>query len=1099
MAAIALAGLVFSGFCFAQDAPPADSELSDAIGAKREALESSDLDDSFKQPAVDKLDEAEGRLKDAQDYSARAEALREATPGLPAEAERLKAELQQVPDSPEAIAEGSVSELRDRYETERAAVAELEAELSEAERKLVDLKARPVEVGTRLPLASAELSRTDAKLSALGDPAAESLVESADRLLLQAEKAALQAETEMLEQEQVGQAMREEVADLEKQLLEAQLANRRSTVVALEEKLKSQLEGEVNELRKLVDEIAADAADADPEIRQLASELPGLVDRLESTADEISDTGEKLDDSRRKLEKLRREDQRLRREVQLGGLEGAFSQVLLDQRRRLPDRRGLDYDLRLLEEEISEAQLAGFRIDDLMAEQRQLEETWEGNREAEPVLRMRGELLDRLGRSQRALIQDLARLGADEKAYRDLTVEFSEFLSEQLFWRRSSKPIGRDFFVDLPGSVGWVFGADRWRSLGESLMSIPSRHPVATVGICLVLIGLVGFRPKLRASIEHSAKRIRRISTDRLVHTLRALLDSLLLAAPVPIALGFLFWALSSEPKADDWVRGIGAWCHWASFTLMWILTLRELSRPGGVGRVHFGWEKEAAEILHKMLGRFALLYLPALLLASLTVFEEDSRYFDSIGRLGFIASQIGITAIFLKMFRPSTGVFAAVVKERPDRLLSKWSGIWYALVVAVPATLAILAALGYALTGMILSEVFQASLRWLGAGVVLYGVLLRWFLIKERRIALSEAIQERKERREAAEKPPEGGEETVTVDDEEIEPKLDEVARQTRRLLRSLIGIGVLVAIWYTVSNALPVDQAAGEIAVAGSLDWLGVMQAILIVLVTFTVVKNLPGLLDLGGMRESGMAPGTRYAVATLCQYALAAIGIFLVVQALEIDGARFGWIAAALSVGLGFGLQEIVANFVCGIIILFERPVRVGDVVTVGEVTGTISRIRMRATTITNWDRQEFVVPNKDFITGSLINWTLSSPVNRLTIEVGVAYGSDTTRAREILTEVATNHPVVLADPAPLITFDQFADSTLNLAMRIYLPNMDNRLKTRTEIHEEIDRRFKEAGIEIAFPQRDLHIRSVPNEMIRGRATEESPEIGDQEQNS
>lgn len=126
---------------------------------------------------------------------------------------------------------------------------------------------------------------------------------------------------------------------------------------------------------------------------------------------------------------------------------------------------------------------------------------------------------------------------------------------------------------------------------------------------------------------------------------------------------------------------------------------------------------------------------------------------------------------------------------------------------------------------------------------------------------------------------------------------------------------------------------------------------------------------------------------------------------------------------------------------------------------------------------WERQEFIVPNKEFITGSLINWTLSNTLNRINIPVGVAYGTDTVMARRILNEIAEAHPQVLADPAPACIFEAFGDSTLDLVLRCFLPTLENRPRTITELHEEIDRRFKEAGIEIAFPQRDLHLCGIP----------------------
>jgi potassium-dependent mechanosensitive channel len=184
---------------------------------------------------------------------------------------------------------------------------------------------------------------------------------------------------------------------------------------------------------------------------------------------------------------------------------------------------------------------------------------------------------------------------------------------------------------------------------------------------------------------------------------------------------------------------------------------------------------------------------------------------------------------------------------------------------------------------------------------------------------------------------------------------------------------------------------------------------------------------------------------------------------------------WLVAGLSVGLGFGLQEIVANFICGIILLFEQPIRVGDVVTIDGVTGIVSRIRMRATTVTTWERQEYIVPNKDLITGRVTNWTLTDTTNRVEVRVGVAYDTDSRAACGIIREICQANPDVLADPAPLITFEEFGDSALT--MRLYLGSLDRRLDVINDIHTAIHERFRAAGIEIAFPQIDVRFRGPP----------------------
>jgi potassium efflux system protein len=181
--------------------------------------------------------------------------------------------------------------------------------------------------------------------------------------------------------------------------------------------------------------------------------------------------------------------------------------------------------------------------------------------------------------------------------------------------------------------------------------------------------------------------------------------------------------------------------------------------------------------------------------------------------------------------------------------------------------------------------------------------------------------------------------------------------------------------------------------------------------------------------------------------------------------------------MGVGLGFGLQEVVANFVCGVILMFERPIRVGDIITLGDVTGKVSRIRIRATTLIDWDGKELVVPNKDLITGRLLNWTLTDSRNRVVIEIGIAYGSDVGQARQLILSVAAAHPEVLSDPSPSVTFESFGESALTMVLRAFLGSLDNRLSTIHELNEALHRQLNDAGIEIAFPHRDLNIRSLP----------------------
>jgi potassium efflux system protein len=285
-------------------------------------------------------------------------------------------------------------------------------------------------------------------------------------------------------------------------------------------------------------------------------------------------------------------------------------------------------------------------------------------------------------------------------------------------------------------------------------------------------------------------------------------------------------------------------------------------------------------------------------------------------------------------------------------------------------------------------------------------------------------------------------------------------------------------VELWPQPFNIL--DAVTGT--APGILTLADAVVAAMIALVTFAAARNIPGFLEITVLRQLTLESGVRYAITTVSRYVITVIGIVLTFGQLGVAWTHVQWLIAAVSVGLGFGLQEIFANFVSGLILLFERPIRIGDVVSVGDVTGKVTRIRIRATTITDWDMRELVVPNKEFITARVMNWTLSDTLARMTIKVGLAFETDPHLARRLLLEVAEKNTNVLKDPPPHALFDEFGESALNFTLRVYLPSLDVLLATRHELHSGIKAAFMKAGIEVAFPQRDIHIRSTVEPMTQ-----------------
>jgi len=219
-----------------------------------------------------------------------------------------------------------------------------------------------------------------------------------------------------------------------------------------------------------------------------------------------------------------------------------------------------------------------------------------------------------------------------------------------------------------------------------------------------------------------------------------------------------------------------------------------------------------------------------------------------------------------------------------------------------------------------------------------------------------------------------------------------------------------------------------------------------------------------------------GVRHSIARLAHYAVMLFGFLLALSTLGFEISKITIMLSALGVGIGFGLQGIVNNFVSGLILLFEQPVRVGDTIEIDGKWAEIKNIGIRATTVQTFDRADLIIPNADLISNQVTNWTLRNRLARLIIPVGVAYGSDVSLVMETLMECAGSDPKVANFPAPKVLFLSFGDSSLQFELRVIVRDFSDRIEVKSTLHQEIDRRFREAKIEIAFPQRDVHLHRV-----------------------
>jgi potassium-dependent mechanosensitive channel len=253
-------------------------------------------------------------------------------------------------------------------------------------------------------------------------------------------------------------------------------------------------------------------------------------------------------------------------------------------------------------------------------------------------------------------------------------------------------------------------------------------------------------------------------------------------------------------------------------------------------------------------------------------------------------------------------------------------------------------------------------------------------------------------------------------------------------------------------------------------------------LIYLAYTVSWLMRTLVQVEVSRGWNLERGVAESINTLVHYAVITLGVLFGLGALGVELQNFAIVAGALGVGIGFGLQTVVNNFVSGLILLFERPVRVGDTVEVDGEWGTIKKIGLRSTVVVTFTQAELIVPNADLVSQKVTNWTLTNPVTRLGLPVGVAYGSDITRVLQILVEAGSLHPAVAKDPPPSALFIGFGDSSLDFELRIWITDIASRLIAKSAILAEIDARFRAEGIEIPFPQRDLHIRSVDPAVAR-----------------
>jgi potassium efflux system protein len=678
-----------------------------------------------------------------------------------------------------------------------------------------------------------------------------------------------------------------------------------------------------------------------------------------------------------------------------------------------------------------------------------------------------------LARARRSLLTDLVAVessiisahGNIDRTTQQLETtfgEYSRYLGSRILWVPSHRPIPVSLWSDIK---------EDFEFLVQRLANTRSLQLAPSSGLLLIIILTVFlFRRRLEPYMQRQNAKVGRVRQDHIGLTLLELLITLLRSLFFPVLLAIVAYGISDSTSENaPYLSGSMA----RSAKLLFLLTfLRIACEKDGLARVHFGWPDYRCINIRNLATTLLIWAWPLLFVAAYLFRVEVDSVNVVLGRLLFaIAIMIVVLIIILHFLR----------NRLSDQPFSRYTMLVLTLAVLACISLVVTSLTGYIYSGYILFTGLVNTVALAVGLAVFYSLMKRWLLLVNRRLRFRRkvaALQAASEEESA---------DSETEETEEID--IVSLSESVTRLLRAatfMLGSIGFVYLWLPLFSGLEAmqrvtlwtvsDMSQGE-AIITSITLASVAMALLVVVITVAASRTIPQLVSLILLTRSGVTPGSRYATGKLIQYFIVGAGAIMVLSILGLRWDRLQWLVAALSVGIGFGLQEIIANFISGLIILFERPIRVGDVVTVGESSGEVVKVRIRATTIRDFDGKELLVPNKEFVTGRLLNWTLSDPKIRLIIDVGIAYGSDVRRAAAAIQEILTNHPKVLQDPAPFVMFGQFGDSSLNLAARLFTAEVENRVALTSDLHHKIYEKLAEEGITIAFPQLDVHLDPAP----------------------
>jgi potassium-dependent mechanosensitive channel len=999
-----------------------------------------------------------------------------------------KTQDQEVPVQDDARLESAtLQELEQQAQLDRAELDVQKVRLTDLSAGIDGMPARAGEIRKRLTELGAQRSTLDSQVSMMNTSVEAGSEDEARLWLGQAEVASAMAERASLNEELLSQPMRLD-------LLKAQRDQTSDLVRTVERRL-SRVNQRAADLRQLeasraqanAEMTAAVSLGKHPLVQQLAAENASLTASFSERSASIADVQQRNASIGGMSDRLETDLKSIELKLEILGMSKAVGEILREQQAQLPAGRQSKKAIAAVTRNIA---LSSMRQIEFQEEGRQLRNAREyvaqlvEALEQEVVVQVHDDLLE-LARSRRELVTQavelentyaraLGNLEFNLQRYLRAVDRYRGFIKENLLWIPSREMFSLFQGEELLQQVGEVFDPGRWGVVLGALPRELRQQPFTALALILVLI-LFYCSSRLIAALVATGKDVGYVLTDQFANTLHALGLTLLLSLRWPALLLTLAWLFEMQESESELATALHISAKRMALYTWGLGFMRLVLLPKGLVDRHFRWPTRRTASLYRRVVRLEQTFLPAVFLGILSIQLYPRDVGGPLAALAVIVVLLSMAQFFRRVPHFVQGRMEMLLSDDIARRTSAIPRFTRMLLIWVPLLSTVAVLLGYTYTAREFALLLIETVVLYGLVLLVHEMGLRWLRITRRRMVVRA--------REGASAADDDSETSIEEELLENDPELlNDEGTKLLNVLTLFIGLFGLVAVWSDVFPALGildsvelwhydgvVDGRPGLVAVTLA----NLIIALAIAFVGWVALRRLPSLLEILLRQRMRMRPSSAYATTRVFQYAGTTALLVLVLSSLGGSWSQIQWAVAAISLGIGFGMQEIVANFISGLVILFEQPIRLGDTVTVGTVSGKVTKIQMRATTIRDFDRRELLVPNKEFITNQLLNWSLSDQVNRWVMDVGVAYGTDMDKALAIVRDVVNRQPLVLLDPESLVTFEDFGDSSLLIRARYFIDDLDQRQIVASQIRQEINRRFNEEGIVVAFPQRDVHL--------------------------